>query len=170
MTTTDQSKTENPFLQKIDQELLKVRPYHGWDFKRSGSEIFYGATPVCTLFRVKAIASAEDHSDTSFIIEVLTPKGTLQEAIVPNGLLIENASKAIAIMGKRGGKMRADPKVIKHLILDWPTRAPQTLATHLGWHNRDFFVLATGEVLTAPEYRGRCCLFSKGNGSSLRVA
>lgn len=154
MTTTDQAEKKNleTFLAEIDQELSKVRPYHGWDFKRSGSEIHHCREPVCSLFRVKAIASAEDHSDTSFIIEVLTPKGTLQEAVVPNGLLVENAAKAIAIMGKTGGKMRANPKVIKHLILDWPTSAPQTLATHLGWHNRDFFVLATGEVLTAPEY------------------
>ncbi|MCI5041656.1 MAG: DUF927 domain-containing protein [Donghicola eburneus] len=137
---------------EIDQELSKVRPFQGWDFKRSCLEIHHCREPVCSLFRVKAIASAEDHGNTSYVIELETLSGEVTEVIVPNGMLTRNAPAALEIMADKGFKSFGDAKPVKHLIMHWPTCAPQMLATHLGWDNRDFFVLATGEVLTAPAY------------------
>ncbi|NVO29368.1 hypothetical protein HJ526_18255 [Donghicola sp. C2-DW-16] len=118
MTTTDQAEKKNleTFLAEIDQELSKVRPYLGWGFKRSGLEILHCGEPVCSLFRVKTLASAEDHSNTSFIIEVLTETKEVTEVTVPNKLLTRNAPAALDIMSDKGFLPYADAKCIRQMI------------------------------------------------------
>lgn len=162
MKTTDQAGAadRDTFLKQIDEGLVGVLPFQRAKFERRGGQIFHSQMPICSLFRVNAMASAEDHSNTSYIIDVETHDGRVTEVIVPNALLTRNAPAALEIMADKGFKSFGDVKSIKHLIMNWPTDDAHVIATHHGWHNRDYFALATGEVLTAPNYE-RTVIFSK---------
>lgn len=100
MKTTDQAGAadRDTFLEQIDEDLVGVFPFQRMSFDRSDDIIFLYHTPICSLFRVKAMASAEDNSNTSYIIDVETHNGRVTEVIVPNALLTRNAPAALEIM------------------------------------------------------------------------